>query len=170
MQSKTKQLTLEKGSIKSLSLSTNIINLLNNITFVSDSTALLKTHILYNNSLDSNISLAFDISSLSKSSLASNSSLEFTYLALTLLELTTLELKVIASNSTLPYLLPLSKGLGYSIPYTQHLLANNTSFAINSLLSEYTDFTYINAAIPLLPLNKLLILRKFKDITNFCKD
>jgi hypothetical protein len=175
MQSKTKRLTLEKGSIKSLSLSTNTINLLDNIAFASDNTTSPKTHILYNNSLDSNISLAFDISSLSKSSLASNSSLESTYLALTPLKLatlepTTLESKVITSNSTLPYLPPLSKGLGYSISCTQHLLADNTSFAVNSLLSEYTDFTYIDTAIPLLPLNKPLIPRKFKDITNFYKD
>ena len=50
------------------------------------------------------------------------------------------------------------------------MLANNTSFAINSLLSKYIDFTYIDIAIPLLLLNKPLILRKFEDITNFCKD
>jgi hypothetical protein len=208
MQSKTKQST---SDTESLSLSTNTINLLNNIAFASnstaspkthilynnsldsnrspvfdidslsksslafDSTTLPKTHILYNNSLDFNISLAFDIDSLSKSSLASDSSLESTYLALTplkpaTLEPTTLESKVIASNSTLPYLLPPSRGLGYSILCTQHLLANNTSSAVDSLLSEYTNSTYINVAIPLLPLNKPLILRKFKDITNFCKD
>jgi hypothetical protein len=112
---------------------------------------------------------------LSKSSLAFNNSLESTYLVLTplkpiTLKLTTLELKVIASNSTLPYLLPPSRGLGYSIPYMQHLLANNTSFAVDSLLSKYIDFTYIDAAIPSLPLKEPLIPKKFKDITNFYKD
>jgi len=208
MQSKTKRLTLDT---ESSSLSTNTINLLDNIAFAFDSTALPethilynnsldfnrslvfdidslsksslasnsttlpKTHILYNNSLDFNISLAFDIDSLSKSSLAFDSSLESTHLALTLLkpatlEPTTLELKVIAFNSTLPYLLPPSRGLGYSIPCMQHLLANNTSFAIDSLLSEYIDSTYIDAAIPLLPLKEPLIPRKFKDITDFYKD
>jgi hypothetical protein len=208
MQSKTKRLT---SDTESLSLSTDTINLLNNIAFASNSTALPKTyilynnslnsnrslvfdidslsksslafdstilpktHILYNNSLDFNISLAFDIDSLSKSSLVSDSSLESTYLALTPLKLatlepTTLESKVIASNSTLPYLPPPSRSLGYSIPCTQYLLANNTSSAVDSLLSEYIDSTYIDTAIPLLPLNEPLIPRKFEDITNFYKD
>jgi hypothetical protein len=96
--------------------------------------------------LNSNRSLVFDINSLFKSSLAFNSSLESTYLALTLLKPATLE------PTTL-----------------EHLLANNMT-AVNSLLSEYTDSTYIDVVILLLPLNKLLILRKFKDITNFYKD
>jgi hypothetical protein len=52
----------------------------------------------------------------------------------------------------------------------QHLLANNTSFAVDSLLSKYIDFTYIDAAIPSLPLKEPLIPKKFKDITNFYKD
>jgi hypothetical protein len=172
MQSKTKRSTLDT---ESLSLGTDTINSLDNITFASNSTASPKTHILYNNSLDSNRSLVFDIDSLSKSSLASDSSLESTYLALTppkpaTLEPTTLESKVIASNGTSPYLPPPSRGLGYSIPCTQHLLANNTSSAVDSPLSEYTDSTYIDTAIPSLPLNEPLIPRKFKDMTDFCKD
>ena len=128
-------------------------------------------HILYDNSLDFNKSPVFDINSLFKSFLAFDSSLESTYLALTLSKPATLELKVIlVSNSTLPYLPPPSKGLGYSISCTQHLLANNTSSTIDSSSSEYTDSTHIDAVIPSLPPNKPLILRKFKDITNFCKD
>jgi hypothetical protein len=208
MWSKTKQLT---SNIESSSLGTNTINSLDNIASTSNSTASPETHILYdnsldsnrspifnidslsksslafnsttspethilyNNSLDSNISPAFNIDSLSKSSLASNSSLESTHLALTplkptTLEPTTLESKVIASNGTSPYLPPPSKGLGYSIPCTQHLLANNTSSIVDSPLSEYIDSTHINVAIPSLPPNKPLIPRKFEDMTNFYKD
>jgi hypothetical protein len=41
---------------------------------------------------------------------------------------------------------------------------------MDSPLNKYTDSTYINAVIPSLPLNKPLIPRKFKDITDFCED
>lgn len=147
------------------------IDSLSESSLASDNIASPKTHILYDNSSDSNISPAFDIDSLSESSPASDSSLESTHLALTPPKPTTPESKVIlASNSTSPYLPPPFGGLRYSIPCTQHLLANNTSSAVDSLLSEYTDSTYIDEAIPSLPLNKPLILRKFEDMTDFCKD
>jgi hypothetical protein len=212
MRSKTKRSTSEKDGTESSSLGTDTINSSDNIasasdstaspethilydnssdsnrspvfnidslsesSLASDSTASPKTHILYNNSSDSNISPAFDIDSLSESSPASDSSLESTHLALTppkpaTLEPTTLESKVIlASNGTSPCLPPPSGGLGYSIPCTQHLLADNTSSAVDSPPSEYTDSTHIDVAIPSLPPNEPLIPRKFEDMTDFCED
>jgi hypothetical protein len=145
MWSKTKRSTLEKGGIESSSLGTNTINSLDNIASASNSTTSLETHILYDNSLDSNRSPIFNINSLFESSLASNSSLEST-LKPTTLEPTTLE------PTTL-----------------EHLLANNTT-TIDSPLSKYTDSTYIDAAIPSLPPNKPLIPRKFEDMTDFYED
>jgi hypothetical protein len=41
---------------------------------------------------------------------------------------------------------------------------------VDSPLSEYTDSTYIDAAIPSLPLKEPLIPRKFEDITDFYED